>query len=400
MTERASNPSQTEAMKNVAVIFVNCGPYHIARFDAFSRVEGVSATLIELTSGEKKYPWHPAARPHLRKLPALVDGAYEACPPRVLSRKLTDALGGLDPEVLVLSGYREPPMRAAARWARHRGKAVVMLSETTEWDQPRAWWKERMKRWWIGRHVDTCFVGGKAHRAYMEKLGVSGDRIWEGYDVVENDFFQKAASEAQAGGEAVRLKAGLPDRYFLFVGRLAPEKNVSRLLQAYGRYRASCPDGWGLVLVGDGPQRDELRRQAEAEGLEGVVWTGPKYFYELPLYYGLAECFVIPSTMEPWGLVTNEAMACGRPVLVSRICGCAPDLVRSGVNGSLFDPFDVQAIADAMRAFSDLPPSVRQGMGQASREIIAGYSPDRWGAQLHQAVVATERRGSRLKTAF
>jgi len=118
---------------------------------------------------------------------------------------------------------------------------------------------------------------------------------------------------------------------------------------------------------------------------------GFKQYDELPAWYGLAGAFVHASTTEQWGLVVNEAMASGLPVLVSERCGCAPDLVKDGVNGFIFDPYDVERLARLMYrlAHGDVD---RDAMGRASQEIIADWGLERFADGLAKAVdVAVSR---------
>ena len=141
---------------------------------------------------------------------------------------------------------------------------------------------------------------------------------------------------------------------------------------------------WKLVLLGDGELRGELERAREELGLrEAVLMPGFKQYQELPTYYGLAGAFVHTSTIEQWGLVVNEAMAAGLPVLVSRNCGCAADLVQDSVNGCVFDPLDGDLLAAALAKVAGLRTSERAAMGEASRHIIARWSP----ATFEQSVV-------------
>jgi glycosyltransferase involved in cell wall biosynthesis len=102
----------------------------------------------------------------------------------------------------------------------------------------------------------------------------------------------------------------------------------------------------------------------------------------------LSDCFILPSTCEPWGLVVNEAMACGLPVLLSNRCGCGPELVREGGNGFTFDPYDTGAIAERMRRVASLPGRRRQEMGAESRRMIARYTPPVWAENLAQCLRA------------
>jgi glycosyltransferase involved in cell wall biosynthesis len=118
-----------------------------------------------------------------------------------------------------------------------------------------------------------------------------------------------------------------------------------------------------------------------------VLLPGFKQYPDLRAYYGLASAFVHASTTEPWGLVVNEAMASGLPVLVSNRCGCAPDLVRDGVNGFTFDPGNVEQLAHLMLKVSTLNYQLST-FSVASRRIVASWGADRFASGLHQAAEA------------
>jgi glycosyltransferase involved in cell wall biosynthesis len=123
-----------------------------------------------------------------------------------------------------------------------------------------------------------------------------------------------------------------------------------------------------------------------------VVLPGFIQYDALPAYYGLAGAFVHASTTEQWGLVVNEAMASGLPVIVSKRCGCVPDLVQDGVNGFSFDPYDVEALASLMQRVAAMADEQRRTMGEAGRRIIADWGPERFADGLMQAVEVARRR--------
>jgi glycosyltransferase involved in cell wall biosynthesis len=173
------------------------------------------------------------------------------------------------------------------------------------------------------------------------------------------------------------------------------KKNLTRLIQAYARYRHLASqaasgkgeaDIWNLVLLGDGPLRSIYDSQLTTLDLhDHVLLPGFKQYCELPVYYGLASTFVHSSTVEQWGLVVNEAMASGLPVLVSDRCGCARDLVKSGVNGFTFDPYNVEQLSGLMLDLSSSGIDLA-AMGQASQKIISEWGPRRFADGLAQAV--------------
>jgi 1,2-diacylglycerol 3-alpha-glucosyltransferase len=171
----------------------------------------------------------------------------------------------------------------------------------------------------------------------------------------------------------------LPEQFFLYSGRLSPEKNLETLVRAYNRYRQRS-GAWGLVLAGTGSQRPSLERLAA--GSEGLRFAGPQSYDDLPTFYGLAGCLILPSTRDTWGLVVNEAMASGLPVIVSNRCGCADDLVEHEGNGFLFDPSREDELTGYMLRLSAMTEEERVAMGRRSKEIIRNYSLETWAAEV------------------
>ena len=205
---------------------------------------------------------------------------------------------------------------------------------------------------------------------------------------MENAYFHRRAEAIRSDAGKIRRQYDLPQDYFLASARFVEKKNLPRLLEAYAIYRGSSEDPASLVLLGDGPLRSALEAKRDALDLRDcVVMPGFKQVADLPAYYTLARAFVHPSTIEPWGLVVNEAMACGLPVLVSNKCGCAPELVRDGVNGFTFDPLDVEEMARHMARVS-APGFPRATFGEKSGEIVAEWCPDRFARGLSQAIEA------------
>jgi 1,2-diacylglycerol 3-alpha-glucosyltransferase len=374
-----------EAIK-AAIIFISYGPYHLARARALLKIPDLRPSFIQLASAIDSHPWQVEEEVSALNLRTLSRLQYEQCGYSQLSRSLRRALDDINPGVVVTASYRPFIMLTAARWARSHGKRAVLFHETTRWDRSRRPIAEMLKRWAIASYYDAAFAGGKAHRDYLMQLGMPEGRIWEPYDVIDNDYFAKTASAAHAHLEAWRARLRLPERYFLYVGRYAPEKNLTRLLEAYRLYRANHPQGWSLVLVGDGPERGRLRHFVTNNRLEDVLLKPFAQIQELPAYYALAGCFVLPSTVDPWGLVVNEAMACGLPVMVSRLCGCGFDLVKEGSNGFLFDPYDIDALAGLLGRMSSLDEATRREMSAQSRWIISAFTPDIWAEKLAQCI--------------
>ena len=232
-------------------------------------------------------------------------------------------------------------------WGKAGKKTLVMMSESSRNDKIRRplleWCKSQMVR-----RFDAALVGGNQQREYAALLGIPQHHIFLGYDVVNNDYFARKTDKVRQRKNYYRQVLGLPQRYFLTVSRFIPKKNLSGLIRAYGDYRRLTGDqAWDLVLCGSGPLERELKHQAR--DIAGIHFSGFTQIDKLPFYYGLASTFILPSShFEQWGLVVNEAMASGLPVLVSRICGCASELVEEGFNGFTFDPLDIEGLSRLM----------------------------------------------------
>ena len=364
-------------------------PYSIPRFRALQSLRrGDTVELMALGATERIHEWQVEKSDlGFEYLEAFPGQTAEQIDPKTLATRVTRWLDDSDPQAVVITGYYCAAMRAAARWAKRHRRVSIFLGDSHWDDRPRTAIKEALKGWWVRRHYDAAFAAGERTSAYLIRLGLSRERIWTGYDVTDNQVFADGAVAARSQGDSLRKRLGLPERYFLFVGRFAPEKNLPRLLEAYAKYRtAEGPRAWGLVLVGGGPQESLLR--AHALTLSGVVFSGFQQWHTVSSYYGLASCLVLPSISETWGLVVNEAMAAGLPVLVSHRCGCTPELVRSSVNGYVFDPFDIERMAQLMGNMSSERVDVNT-MGDASKRIVALYTPETWAQTLADCIEQT-----------
>ena len=200
-------------------------------------------------------------------------------------------------------------------------------------------WREWLKRR-IVRLFAAALVGGAPQAAYARELGMPEEAIFQGYDAVDNVYFAEQAARVRDMAEVERARLDLPVRFFLAASRFVAKKNLFRLLDAYAAYRQRAGAGaWHLVLLGDGALRAQIESRIVRLDLIGrVMLPGFKQYEELPAWYGLARAFVHASTTEQWGLVVNEAMASGLPVLVSERCGCAPTWSRTASTASPLIP--------------------------------------------------------------
>jgi 1,2-diacylglycerol 3-alpha-glucosyltransferase len=390
----------------LVVMFDNFGPYHLTRLAAtrtWGGNEGIAVYGLEALATYSEYDWT------LGSADSQKENIFTICPGNKNQRAvglaaaplIWQALNHMRPDALAICGYKGIMPLTALLWAKTHGKISVMMSESSRNDKARSTFQEWGKRQLVQR-FDAALVGGRRQKEYAAFLGIPEERIFVGYDVVDNEHFARGAAQAREQEAILRRQYGLPKPYFLAVSRFIAKKNLPFLLDAYARYRGQVgPSSWDLVLCGSGSLEALLKEQAR--DLPGVHFPGFKQAHELPVYYGLASAFILPSShFEQWGLVVNEAMACGLPVLVSRSCGCAPDLVREGVNGFTFDPQDVDGLARLLLRISSGQMDLA-AMGAASREIISDYTPETFAANLlaaiKNALVAKSRKTKNQRSA-
>ena len=377
----------------IAVVFHHMGPYHHARLNAAA--DRLSVTGIEWSA--KGYDaWGAAESPARYQKVSLFPEATAHCPGNAkLKQAFWTALEQARPDVVAVNGWNNFGSLISANCCVHRGIPMVVMSESSRQDEHRTSWKEAIKRRIAGLY-SAALVGGQRHIEYLAELGMPRERIFTGYDVVDNRYFRHKAEEVRSQRLEVRQKYALPENYFLASARFIEKKNLARLVQAYAEYRRrsevrsqksevgndNAP--WDLVVLGDGPLKADLCRLISDLRLnEHVHLPGFKPYEELPFYYALANAFVHASTTEQWGLVVNEAIASGLPVIVSNRCGCAPELVNG--NGFTFDPSNEDELATRLLEMASLSDQERKHLGNNSSRIAANFAPELFGEGLERA---------------
>jgi glycosyltransferase involved in cell wall biosynthesis len=276
------------------------------------------------------------------------------------------------PDVLTITGYYDWAQVLLLLYAKARGKKVVISVESSQMDRARNGFKELIKKT-IFKLTDSFFCFGTSSVNYLRTLGVpEGKIVVRRAAVVDNTRIRQRYNFARS----IQIPPKQRGRNFIYVGRLAVEKNLLILLNAFKKcVNADQPLTWRLLLVGDGPQRKVLEDFVLKNNLGSQVhFTGGTGWKVVPDYLAQADVLILPSLSEPWGLVVNEALVCGMPVIVSRQCGCAGDLVFHTKNGFLFDPLDQQALVNSMQYYANHPDDVILH-GSVSEQIIAPFSP-------------------------
>jgi glycosyltransferase involved in cell wall biosynthesis len=293
------------------------------------------------------------------------------------------------PKVIICGGYNYTASWEALWWATRRHRAEFVLWSESNSEDARAGkpWVERLKGFFL-KKCDRFVVPGKASFEYLKSLGSAEENIITAPNAVDNSFFATQAAKVKSQASQFRERLNLPSRFILFVGRLVPEKGVFDLLEAYAKLGSDLQSEVGLVFAGDGVSKKALEQRANQICRGVVCFPGFAQREDLAGVYALADALVLPTHSDPWGLVVNEAMACGLPIIVSRVAGCAADLVEDGWNGYVVPPQDTEKLGmaiDSVLRQHDL----RQRMGARSLERIRNYTPEACAAGLATAATST-----------
>jgi glycosyltransferase involved in cell wall biosynthesis len=281
-------------------------------------------------------------------------------------------------DAVVVNGWNLLSYWQAIRAAR-RARIPVMVRGDSQLVTARGAWHRSAKRLVYPRLLksfDAFLAVGLRNEDYYRHYGVAADRIYRSPHCVDNDFFAHAADAARRRPDDRRRAAGIAADavVFTFAGKLIAKKRALDFLMALERTRRAHPEVRGLI-VGDGPLRAELEEYQRTHDT-GCTMVGFLNQLEIAQAYVAADALVLPSTgEETWGLVVNEAMACGVPAIVSDEVGCAPDLIDEGRTGYTYPCRDVAALADRMTRIAARHPDERRAMGSLAEARIAGYSP-------------------------
>ena len=368
-------------MKKILLLQTKHGPYHIARLEAIvDCMKNLSWEVksVELSRQSLQYKWVNDITDQKAIISLLKDKVPEDVSFFSLSQQLLNTLRKIEPDVVVIAGYGKWIFRLALIWCITRKIPTILLSDSKEDDEPRIWWKEAIKSFLVNKY-SSALVGGHPHQRYLLKLGFPEDAIFIGYDVVDNSVFHPEKIK--------KLPSPIHKPYFLSINRFVTKKNLLLLITAYTNYYQKVGEkAWDLVLCGDGELRPQIEGLIKQYQLENHVHL-PGFLQqdEMLPYFAHAQAFIHASTTEQWGLVVNEAMAAGLPVIVSNCCGCFEDLVIEGVNGFGFNPENREKLTNLMMRMSSGEVNL-EAMGKASLEQIKKYSPKFHANQLIKAV--------------
>ncbi len=300
---------------------------------------------------------------------------------RGVYRRLQRVDGSPAFDALWVHGYASINSLQAILAANALGIPVLLRAESWLADRARSPWTLAAKSIFfrfLGNGIAAVLPIGTVNSDYWAHY--FGERVPQFLMpyAVNNRYFADLAEVAAPLEHDLRAELGLaPERQvILFASKLQTRKHADHLLEAYHSFIASRPaqdEAPYLVIVGDGEQRVALEARTRELALRDVCFAGFRNQSELPRFFQLADVFVLPSRHEPWGLIVNEAMAAGCPVIVSTDVGSHADLVTDGIEGCIFPVGDIPALTDALHRVFD-SRDMAERMGQRARKRLSTWT--------------------------
>jgi glycosyltransferase involved in cell wall biosynthesis len=271
-------------------------------------------------------------------------------------RQLGSAIVAFNPDAVLMISWNYRHFMRIARRLRRRGVYVVSAMDNQWCGGSKQYLGILASPIYLWRSIDNFLVPGTSQACFARKLGYPN--VWYGYAAADVDSFRK------------QVPITLRQHSFLFVGRLVPAKNIAGLIRAYGIYRSKIEEPWYLKIAGTGPLTAHLK------GIPGIDMLGFVQPAEMAGVMNAAQCLVLPSLTEPWGVVIQEAAAAGLPVIASSRCGAASAYIREGLNGFVVG-HQPEEIAAAMLRISQKSKRELGAMSQAGIEIANSWTPSK-----------------------
>ena len=350
-------------MTRIAIIHNIPISYKHLLFSELAR-RGLEFEVVFLASGSSDRIEFPELATALYRSRIGHYGSYECLPPWHTVNYVWNSLGEIQPDAVIISGWSDVGAWTAKVWCIFHRRPHILWSESNKFDHARSYWKELIKANFL-KGFKAAQVYGTTNAEYLRDLGFDSDRIWAKRAVADTELFY-LIERVEPVDES--------RKDILFVGRLAPEKNLEFVLESAKQLSSKAREALMLRIVGYGPLEASLRQKAESLGLSDMVEFAGSYKHsQLPEAYHSADVLLLPSTSEPWGLTVNEGMLCGLPAIVSERCGCARDLVNS-LTGWSFSPVDADCLVRIFEQIAAMPKSDLRTMGEHAAAVARGYN--------------------------
>ena len=327
-------------------------PYRVEQFNRLAQSERFAFKVFFYTRSEPNRSWDASEierrirfdHEFLDARPMRTRAGYSYFAPRFLVSLVAER-----PRSVIVAGFSFQLALALLYGAIFRAKVLVWSDSNILSEVRLPGWRSAVRRA-MARRADAAIACSSFGVDYFKFLGLPEEKIAVSRYVSEPLHMRETVRQLRGRRSELRRVARVADDavVILLPARLEPEKGCHEILHAVATVRSRVGVKLSLLVVGDGSQREELERMVwENELQDTVVFAGFKEYWEMPRYFALADLVALPSLEEPYGLVVNEALAAGVPVLCSKFAG-ASDLIRGRGCGIVMDPSDEQSLRESL----------------------------------------------------
>ena len=375
---------------NIAILFSDFGPYHVARIEALAdalKKQGDHLFAYRFSEASSIYGWKPATPSNATVITLGNANPSGAAASLAMARAFGKSLRKNKIKAAFMPSYSPLPNMLCVLSARAAGTRLILMNESWRLTE-RASFLGKAAKHCLVRLFSSALVGGTPQKQFACDYGQDPAKVFLGYDAVDTGYFEQQSAKWKQAPAATLPIPNLPSRFFLNLGRFVIKKNIPSLIHAYAGLLKRYPSlDIALVLVGEGDEEPALRKlvaelqvpmrdgmTSGANQNAGVVFYPFQQVDVTPIFFSRCEAFILPSMYEEWGLVVNEAMGSSTAVIVSENVGCASDLVIDGINGFKFNPASVEQLEGILEKFIQ-DPGLAAKLGAAGVQHIREWGP-------------------------
>jgi len=307
----------------------------------------------------------------------------------IINKELIAKVREWQPDALLVYGWSFDSHLKALRYFKNKIPVFFRGDSTLLDEKPGFSLKKMLRRIflrWVYSHIDKALYTGEANKKYYLAHGVNSDKLEYAPHAIDNRRFQQNAEESINKAMEWRQELNIPVDaiLLLFAGKLELKKNPILLLDVF--LELNSPSAH-LVIAGNGELESQLKQQSANH--PRIHFIGFQNQEQMPVVYRMADIFILPSggPGETWGLAINEAMACGKAVIVSDACGGSQDLVISNKNGLIVRRNDSNDLKNAIQQLLAKEKKGLQTMGKSSVEHIQHFSLEVVANRIENALV-------------
>lgn len=329
-------------MINLFFILEKIGPYHNSRFNYLANNKELIINVIETNPTSKTYLWKQKFQSKYNIF-KLNKKSRDSFTNNELAQEINRLLYAKHPDIIFITGWYHKVHHYLLFKSFQKRIPLVLLSDSRFQDEKRFFFKEFIKRLLI-KGFSSAIVAGIESRNYLVKLKFSNELIFTPYDVVDNNYFLNHKN----------LEKIPYSNYFLCVARFIKRKNHKNLIKAFEIYKKNNGK-LNLLMIGFGPEEKSIKKEINKSSFKKSIFIDSwKQINKLPTFYKNSKAVILASFTDQWGLVINEAMACGKPCLVSKNCGCYLDLIENSKTGWGFDSNNPNELASLLHKVDSL----------------------------------------------